>query len=166
MVEQSGRGVRTMSYLLHPPLLDEIGLAAALMEFVDGLARRSGMKVALDCAEDLERLDRRSEMALFRVAQEGVALAHRRGSTAPVRVRVFEERDWVVVEVTDEGVGREGSRKVANPLTEEEEGMVILGMRERVRQLGGDLDLERQAGRFTVRARVPETAATEAGGVT
>ncbi len=154
MVEQSGRGVRAMSYLLHPPLLDEMGLAAALTEFVDGMARRSGLEIHLECPEDFGRLERRCEMALFRVMEAGVGIARRRGTT-PVTVDLFREEGWVVLEVRDGG-GVEGSAARGAASVKDGGGeMDLLAMKERMRMLGGELVVERHGGEATVRARVP-----------
>lgn len=165
LVEQSGRDVRTLSYLLHPPLLDEMGLPAALREFVAGLARRSGMKIEFVCREDFGRLDRDREMALFRIAQESLANARRHAAESAVRVELFREGADVVLEVSDRGGAMEPERLQALRRGSGTMGVGVLGMRERVRQLGGDLQVDSRAERMAVLARVP-AAAPKGGGIT
>lgn len=163
LVEQSGRDVRTLSYLLHPPLLDEMGLQAALREFVGGLSKRSGMKIEFDCREDFGRLDRDREMALFRIAQESLANARRHASGAVVRVELFREGPNVVLEVSDCGGSMEPERLQALRRGSGSMGVGVLGMRERVRQLGGDLVVDSRAEKMSVRARVPAKARLSGG---
>jgi PAS domain S-box-containing protein len=165
LVEQSGRDVRTLSYLLHPPLLDEMGLPAALREFVAGLSRRSGMKIEFICREDFGRLDRDREMALFRIAQESLANARRHAAESAVRVELFREGPDVVLEVSDRGGAMEPERLQALRRGSGTMGVGVLGMRERVRQLGGDLQVDSRAERMAVLARVP-AAAPKGGGIT
>src|SRR4030095_8495475 len=100
-----GKEVRTISYLLHPPLLDESGLASALHWYIDGFAQRSKIKVDFDCPENFGRLSRESEIAIFRMVQECLTNIHRHSgsSTAKIRLRLLDGQ--VRVEVWDEGRG-------------------------------------------------------------
>jgi PAS domain S-box-containing protein len=164
LVEHSGRDVRTLSYLLHPPLLDEMGLPAALREFVGGLMRRSGMRIDLDCPEEFGRVGREREMALFRIAQESLANARRHAAGGAVRVELRREAGEILLEVSDDGAAsaepdrlqslRQGSGSM---------GVGVLGMQERVRQLGGEARVESIRGRTAVRARLPAGEALKVG---
>jgi PAS domain S-box-containing protein len=142
------RELRTTVYLLHPPLLDERGLCAALEWFVGGFQARSGMAVSLEIDVKVERLPYRYELALFRVAQECLSNVHRHSGSATARLRLHLERGAVVLQVADAGRGL--------PTGEDgEHGVGISGMRERLAELGGTFDLTSSAAGTTVTARLP-----------
>jgi len=155
LAEQCAREIRTLSYLLHPPLLDEVGLAAALQQYVEGFTERSGLRVALDLPRELGRLPLEVETALFRVVQESLTNIHRHSGSHQARIRLVRGSTQLNLEVEDEGKGipreiRNGSLAAAAGL-----GVGILGMRERLRQLGGRLDIDSNGHGTTVRAAVP-----------
>ena len=143
LAKHSARELRTLSYLLHPPLLDESGLISAMQWYVEGISQRSGIRIDLDLPAQSRRLQAEVETALFRILQECLTnvLKHSNSSTACVRLTVDESN--VIMEVRDQGQGmpktilREGGRgKVAGL------GVGIMGMRERVRQLYGQMDID------------------------
>ena len=140
LVHEMTSEVRTISHLLHPPLLDEAGLSSALRWYVDGFALRSKIRVDLDLPEDFGRLPRESETAIFRVVQECLTNIHRHSASPVAKIRLRQRDQNVMVEVADKGKGI--------PLDKQEEmaasgtpGVGIRGMRERIRQLGGSLDI-------------------------
>ena len=143
-----GSALRTHAYLLHPPLLEECGLPAALRWLAEGFAKRSGIVVELDVPPEFERLDAERELTLFRVVQESLANVHRHTKSPSARIRLKKELDEVTLEVRDEGGGeaREGS---------EQPGVGIGGMRERLARVGGSLTVSLQRSGSTVRARIP-----------
>ena len=151
LIEEGQREIRTLAYLLHPPLLDEMGLPAALRWYAKGLARRSGLAVAVEVAPELmgRRIPRDVEAALFRVAQEALGNAHRHsgGSQVQVRLAVAEEGpagrglSTVLLAVQDNGRGFAGAQVL--PANDDSDatvfGVGLAGMQERMRQLGGRL---------------------------
>jgi PAS domain S-box-containing protein len=143
--ERALRDLRTQAYLLHPPLLDELGLAAALEWLVEGFARRSGIAVELAVDEAVGRLPGAVELALFRVAQEGLGNVHRHAGSATARVALARDRDSVTLRVEDRGRGLAGTP----------EGVGIAGMRERLAPLGGHLALASSEQGTTLTAVVP-----------
>ena len=156
LVQQMSTEVRTISHLLHPPLLDEAGLASALRWYVDGFVLRSKIKVALDLPEDFGRLPRESETAIFRVVQECLTNIHRHSGSPIARIRLRQRTDHVSVEIEDKGKGI--------PPEKEEEmnssgtpGVGIRGMRERLRQLGGTLEFRSNGSGTLVKVELPLT---------
>ncbi len=154
--------IRTASYLLHPPLLDEIGLLSALRWLADGLRRRSAIEIELELPESLERLPPEHELAIFRVAQEALTNVHRHSKSPSVTIRLFEQDDSVIMEVEDAGhgilvAGSSGKLTDAAAL-----GVGLAGMRERMRQLGGTLTVRTGPGGTCVQARLPLAGASGA----
>jgi len=151
--------LRTLSYVLHPPMLDELGLASALKIYVEGLAQRSGIQIDTDIDPDWRRLGPDVEMALFRVSQEGLAnvLRHSGSKTAKISLSNHGE---VVMKIADQGKG------MANPTQifdgEVTVGVGIPGMNERLRQIGGSLTIESGEDGTTVTARIPGNQAAHA----
>jgi two-component system, NarL family, sensor histidine kinase FusK len=142
------REIRTISYLLHPPLLHEAGLAPALEWFVAGFAQRSGIEVQLDLSPEIERLPEAVEISLFRVVQESLTNVHRHSDSRRALVRLTMDQSTLALEVKDEG---SGSPAVA-------EGLGIIGMRERLIELGGSFQFISSEGGTTVRATLPLSA--------
>jgi len=153
MVEQIGRDIRTISHLLHPPLLDVAGLASALRWYVDGFSERSNIKVKLDIPEEFGRLSDEMEIAIFRMVQECLTNIHRHSGGSSATIRVHEEDHRVLVEVQDEGKGIPPEKQLELS-SSSRTGVGFRGMRERLRQLGGTLEI-RSNGGTTVTATLP-----------
>jgi PAS domain S-box-containing protein len=146
--------VRNLSYLLHPPLLDETGLRAALHWYVEGLAKRSKIDIALVMRPLIfPRLPRDLETTIFRVVQESLANVYRHAKTDSARVEIEKQAEYVTVRTRDYGVGLRpeiaGKRGISGL------GVGINGMRERVRQLGGELTVSRAEPGTLVDAKIP-----------
>jgi signal transduction histidine kinase len=168
LCEQVIKEIRTLSYLLHPPLLDEVGLASALQWYVRGFSQRSGIQVEVTAGPDVGKLPSEVEMALFRVVQESLTNIHRHSGSTSASVRLTKEGDKVLVQVKDRGRGIRFESAPGSGDTIQSLGVGILGMRERLRQLGGRLEIESSYGGTTVTAVVPFArrayAANTAGG--
>ena len=153
LVQQLSRGIRTTSYLLHPPLLDESGLSSALNEYVQGVAGRGGVAITLEIAENLGRLSKDMELVIFRFVQECLTNIHRHSGSTTARVRVLLEGSGVCVEVTDQGKGIPPERLIEIQIGGS--GVGIRGMRERLRHLGGTLNIESNSSGTRVAATIP-----------
>jgi signal transduction histidine kinase len=154
LVDQSIKELRTMSYLLYPPMLEEMGLKTAIHWYVEGFAKRSGIHVQLDICAALPRLPREIELTAFRVLQESLTNVHRHAGSSTANVRVSVEGCSLHLEIKDSGKGMppnllETSSEALGTL-----GVGLRGMNERVRQLGGTLTLLSEAG-ATVRVSLP-----------
>jgi signal transduction histidine kinase len=141
LVADMSADIRTISHLLHPPLLDEAGLSSALRWYIEGFAERSKIKVDLKVADDLGRLPRDLETAIFRVVQECLTNIHRHSESSVARVRVASSGGDVRVEVQDEGKGIL-AEKLGELISAGLPGVGVRGMRERLRQLGGSLEIK------------------------
>ena len=142
LIDEASKEIRTTSYLLHPPLLDESGFASAAQWFVEGFAKRSGISVHSDIPDGMGRLSRNCELALFRVLQECLTNIHRysQASTAGVRLRLDDGK--LMFEVTDTGRGIAEDRLRQLHGTDGNAGVGIAGMRERIRELGGQFKID------------------------
>jgi PAS domain S-box-containing protein len=149
------REIRTLSYLLHPPLLDELGLAAALRWYADGFAERSGIEVALEVAPELGRLHQEVELALFRVVQESLTNIHRHSGSSRASIHVLAAASEVVLRVVDEGRGLPLEVATEPEAALAGVGVGIAGMRERIRQLGGRMEIRSGGEGTTVEAALP-----------
>lgn len=129
------REIRTMSYLLHPPLLDENGLVEALRWYINGLTERSGLEIELSVSETVGRLPSEIEMALFRTVQEGLTNIHRHSGSKRAAIRLSCENNEISLEIQDEGKGIPAA-KLAN-IQAQRAGVGLTGIRERVRHLHG-----------------------------
>ncbi len=160
LVQEMSTEVRTISHLLHPPLLDEAGLPSALEWYINGFSQRSKIKVDLQLPANLERLSQELETTIFRVVQECLTNIHRHAGSPTAAVRIAHSDGFVLVHVEDHGKGI-APEKLAQMTAGGVPGVGLRGMRERVRQLGGTLDVVSSSGRgTTVRARLPLTAAS------
>jgi signal transduction histidine kinase len=146
--------VRTTSYLLHPPLLDEAGIASAARWFVEGFARRSGIQVDCDIPEKMERPPKDCELVLFRVLQESLTNVHRHSGASSASVRLRRDIDQLQLEVGDNGKGIPEER-LRRFNTSVGTGVGITGMRERVRELGGHLEIRSVKTGTTVSVALP-----------
>jgi signal transduction histidine kinase len=154
LVQEMSKEVRTISHLLHPPLLDEAGLASAVRWYVDGFSQRSKIKVDLDLPDDFGRLPREPETAIFRVVQECLTNIHRHSGSATARIVLRHFEDHVSVEVADKGKGIP-AEKQDEMASAGAPGVGLRGMRERIRQLGGSLEINSDDAGTVVAARLP-----------
>jgi PAS domain S-box-containing protein len=141
LVEQSLQEIRTLSYLLHPPLLDQAGLVSALQWYVQGFTKRSGIYIDL-FAQPIGRLHSDIEMALFRVVQEALTNVRRHSGSDIAKIRLERREETVVLEISDQGNGFETVSKNGNDGSPIVMGVGIPGMRQRLRQLGGKLEIK------------------------
>jgi two-component system, NarL family, sensor kinase len=154
-VANIGDEIRTLSYLLHPPLLDESGLASAVHWYAEGFAKRSGIQVDLKIDEDLVRLPKDAEVALFRVLQESLTNVLRYSGSPVARIKIFQTAGCVHLEVIDHGKGAPAASANVSSTAGPSLGVGIPGMRERIRQLGGQLDVEFGSQGTRVHALLP-----------
>src|SRR5437588_699931 len=158
--------LRTISYLLHPPLLDELGLGSALRWYVDGFGKRSGIAIHLHLSGE-GRLAPEMETTLFRVVQECLINIHRHSGSATASIRLLHSDGQIVLEVEDEGRGisAEGLSDIASGATL---GVGLRGMRERIKDFGGELEILSSGRGTKVKAIIPfgtrhsSTSATQA----
>ncbi len=153
ILQQLSDEIRTMSYLLHPPLLDESGLSSALRWYIEGFTQRSKINVSLELPPDVNRLSRDLELSLFRIVQECLTNIHRHSGSASALVRLSESAGQIKLEVTDYGKGI--PREKLSAPAGKGLGVGLRGMRERVRQLGGDLGVQSNGNGTTISAMVP-----------
>ncbi len=158
LVEQLSKELRTVSYLLHPPLLDEAGLPSALRWYVDGFAERSKIAVQLDLSPDLGRLPREMEMTMFRIVQECLTNIHRHSGSKEATIRVARSAHGVCLQIQDKGRGMLVSNNGGSSLKLAKAGVGIQGMRERVKQLGGQLEIQSSENGTVVTAGFPLVA--------
>lgn len=156
--EQCVSEVRTTSYLLHPPLLDELGLTGAIREYADGFAERSRIRVDLELPPCYTRLPVDQETAIFRVMQEALANIHRHSGSVTASVALTQTGSEIRLSVRDAGKGIP-SDKLSSGNTAAGLGVGIAGMRERMRQLGGHLHIASDRSGTTVAAVLPLTPA-------
>lgn len=154
--------VRHLSYLLHPPLLDETGLRAALHWYIEALAKRRSIKISLTATPQIfPRLSTDIESTIFRVVQESLTNVYRHANSESARVEIEKQPEWVAVHVRDYGkripetTGRSHSSRL---------GVGIAGMRERVRQFGGELTVSRAEPGTLVETKIPLTQSCKAAG--
>ena len=156
LVEDSIREVRTISYLLYPPMLEEMGLKSAIVWYLDGFAERSGIATTFEVDPELGRLPREVELALFRVLQESLTNVHRHSGSKTAHISLMAREGCVVLKVEDKGTGirpevlEQSGQDGTGAL-----GIGLRGMNERMQQLGGALELASTAQGATVSAVVP-----------
>jgi len=148
--------IRNLSYLLHPPLMDETGLSSAVAEYVRGFEKRSGISVQVDVSEKIGRLEQDHEIALFRVIQESFVNIHRHSGSRTATVALDVVDSAVVLEIRDHGKGFP-----ATPGDSTHSGLGIRSMQERLRNFGGTLQVQSCESGTTIRAQLPRTRARE-----
>ena len=158
LAEEAIKEVRTISYLLFPPMLEELGLQSAIPWYLEGFTRRSGIQTSFEVSPAFSRVSQEVELALFRVLQEGLTNVHRHSDSATAKVQLLGQNNRVILKIIDEGKGihpknwdataRDGMRAF---------GVGLRGMTERLRQLGGTLELSSKPGGTTVTAAIPVT---------
>jgi signal transduction histidine kinase len=154
MVEQISREIRTISHLLHPPLLDVAGLASALRWYVDAFSERSKIKVNLEIPEEFGRLSDEMEIAIFRMVQECLTNIHRHSGGSSAAIHVREEDHRVLIEVKDQGKGIPLEKQLELS-SSGRTGVGFRGMRERFGQLGGTLEIRSDNTGTEVYATLP-----------
>ncbi len=154
LVEQLSREVRTLSHLLHPPLLDEAGLSSAIRWYVEGFAERSKIELQLELSSDLGRLERDQETAMFRIVQECLTNIHRHSGSKRASVRLQRSKQEIRLEVEDYGKGMPVSNNNGSS-SKPRAGVGIQGMRERVSRLGGLFEIHSNGSGTLVTARLP-----------
>lgn len=154
LADQAIGEVRTMSYLLHPPLLDEVGFACAADWYIEGFAKRSGIQIKAEIAKPRVRLPKGVELALFRVLQESLTNVHRHSGTSRAHIRFQEIGDAVVLEVRDFGKGIPEDLLSLNKAGSKI-GVGLAGMHERLIELDGKLEMESDGSGTSLRATVP-----------
>jgi signal transduction histidine kinase len=155
LLDQAMTETRTISHLLHPPLLDETGFVSAARWYVEGFAKRSGIQTALDMPEDLGRLPSALELALFRVLQESLTNVHRHSTSKRADVSLRVSEDQVVLRVRDYGKGIPLDVLDRFRRNNAHGGVGLAGMRERIHELGGQLEMESDSKGTQVLATLP-----------
>jgi len=167
LMDQAATELRTLSYLLHPPMLDDIGLAAAISWYVEGFARRSGLHIQLEAPTDLGRLPAQVETSLYRIVQEALSNVHLHSGSKSARIRLSQRANAVWLRIQDRGKGmpaaiaqdgeggNRGALASASAAGAPELGVGIAGMRQRLRQLGGRLEIRSTSHGTTITAVVP-----------
>jgi len=160
IVQELHREIRTTSYLLHPPLLDQVGLYSALSWYTQGLAERSGLEIELDISRDFGRLPRDMELVVFRLAQECLTNIHRHSRSKTAAIRIAREEDQITVDIRDKGCGMSPERLAE--IQSGPSGVGIAGMRERLRQFEGDMKIESDSSGTRIFMTIPaETTRSE-----
>jgi PAS domain S-box-containing protein len=154
LVDEVSREIRTISHLLHPPLLDEAGLASALRWYTEGFAKRSRIQVELEIPPEMGRMPNDAEIAMFRIVQECLTNIHRHAGSPTATIRIVRQESRIVLEVQDRGKGIP-VQKLENFARVGRIGVGFGGMRERLRQLGGTLEIESDKHGTLVRAILP-----------
>lgn len=155
LVEQLSQEIRTISHLLHPPLLDEIGLLPAIKMFAEGFGERSSIKVNVELSPEIRRLPPNMEISIFRIVQECLTNVYRHSGSKTARIKIWlTQGKLLTVQVCDEGKGmpfaNRGSMSVGT-----NHGVGLSGMRERVRELGGTLEIKSSENGTIVTAALP-----------
>jgi len=154
LLEQLSSEIRTISHLLHPPLLDEVGLQSALQWYIDGFSDRSKIQVDLELPDDFGRLPRNLEITLFRVVQECLTNIHRHSGSSTAAIRVARSQNEVRLEVRDAGKGLPPEAQTSLS-SGKLSGVGLRGMHERLRQMGGQLDVQSNGNGTLILATLP-----------
>ena len=160
LADEALQEVRTTSYLLHPPLLDEAGIAPASRWFVEGFARRSGIHIECDIPQNLERPSRDRELAPFRILQESLTNVHRHSQASAATVRLTRSGHDIEIEVRDNGKGIPEASLRRIDSSAAQAGVGATGMRERVLKLGGLFHIQALNPGTAVRATLPLNSET------
>lgn len=156
LIEEAISEVRTISYLLYPPMLEELGLKSAVPWYLEGFTKRSGIKTAFEVSPEFDRIHSDLELALFRALQESLTNVHRHSGSSTAIVRLLTKDQAVVLQVIDEGKGTQ-SKNLEDRAQDwmGTFGVGLRGMNERLRQLGGSLELSSTGEGTTVTATLP-----------
>ncbi|MGI0084397.1 MAG: PAS domain S-box protein [Nitrososphaerales archaeon] len=156
LAEAAIKEVRTISYLLYPPMLEELGLKSAIPWYLEGFTKRSGIQINLEVSPQFDRIPGDLELALFRVLQESLTNVHRHSGSATADIRLLTRDRTVVLQIIDHGKGTQSKKceDVSRELVDAY-GVGLRGMDERIRQLGGNLEVALSESGTTVTATVP-----------
>ena len=152
-VQQLSQEIRTLSYLLHPPLLDEMGPLKAISSYIEGLAERSGLKIVVEAPAEFQRLSPEFELMMFRLVQECLTNIHRHSGSRSAVIRIAQDGEHISLEVQDAGKGISAEKLLQ--IQSQGCGVGVRGMRERVRQFGGQMDIESNGSGTKVSFRFP-----------
>ncbi len=155
LMERCIAEVRTLSYLLHPPTMDAVGIASAARWYVEGFSVRSGLKLTLDAPDDPVRLPDATELALFRVLQEALTNVHRHSAASAADILIARLSGQVILEVRDNGRGMQQEALQRFRETGSGTGVGLMSMHERARELGGKLEVESSGTGTSVRITIP-----------
>jgi signal transduction histidine kinase len=161
-IDESLAEARTISYLLHPPLLDDIGIASAARWYVEGFAKRSGIEVATDIPDGAGRMPRATELALFRVLQESLTNIHRHANSSRAEVSLHMKKDRAVLRVRDHGKGLPIDTLEHFLHDGTHVGVGLAGMRERVAEQDGDFEIHSDETGTVIEVTMPIAAAGNA----
>jgi PAS domain S-box-containing protein len=161
LANQVIKETRTLSYLLHPPLLDEAGLPDALHWFIGGFIERSGIQTELEISPKVARLPRALEIAIFRIIQESLTNIHRHSGSVKASIRLALEGTQILLTIGDQGKGMPSEATLEDPKKNRKLGVGIAGMRERVLQLGGQFEVAAGNPGTTIKAVFPIPCATD-----
>jgi two-component system, NarL family, sensor kinase len=156
VLREMSREIRTLSYLLHPPVLDELGLASAVKEYAHGFSERSGIALEIDVQHDFPRMPEEAETAFFRIVQESLANIQKHSGSSTGTIRLWNGQGRVQLEIRDQGCGMDGKPGPSGDVPKASRlGVGIPGMRERMAQLGGTLEVQSNASGTAVHATIP-----------
>jgi signal transduction histidine kinase len=161
LLDQCIAETRTISHLLHPPLLDEAGFSSAAKWYLEGFAQRSGIEVKVDLPEDVSRLPKSLELGLFRVLQESLTNIHRHSGSPRAEITLQLLADKVILEVRDYGKGMAQETLKNSRTNGIHVGVGLAGMRERVRELGGQFDIHSKPSGTLISVTIPVAEATK-----
>jgi signal transduction histidine kinase len=160
MVSRCTDEIRTISYLLHPPLLDEMGLASGLALYAEGFTERSGVRVELDIARDFQRLSTETETAMFRIVQQSLANIYRHSGSLVAKITVRQDAEEATMQIRDEGCGMDPDILRESDSGTRLVGVGIAGMRERTRALNGTLHIRSSPAGTIIDVRLPIVGCT------
>jgi signal transduction histidine kinase len=162
LVEQLSKEIRTISHLLHPPLLDEVGLMPAIRSYADGVTERSNVKVTVDLSPEIGRLAPNLEISVFRIVQECLTNVYRHSGSETAHIKIWPTEKLLTVQVSDAGKGIPPEKRISMFLGSNQ-GVGLSGMRERVRELGGTLEIQSSETGTSIKAALPLVGAVAIG---
>jgi signal transduction histidine kinase len=155
VLEEALAETRTVSYLLHPPLLDELGIASAIKWYLDGFSQRSGIQLSVDIADNFGRLSQPTELVLFRALQESLTNVHRHSKSSKADVSLRMAGDKIVLRVRDYGKGMPRGTLEKFVKTGADSGVGLAGMRERIREQSGQFEIQSDENGTVVEVILP-----------
>jgi signal transduction histidine kinase len=155
LADQITDEVRSLSYMLHPPVLDELGLVPAVREYVEGISERTGLRINMEVPKEFPELSDDIEITIFRVIQESLGNIHRHSGSADARIRLSRNGDEIELRIEDSGHGFETRTDQGGNGTGAKRGVGITGMKERISHLRGTFEISSGAKGTTVLARLP-----------